>query len=90
MGVVNAVPCKADILIRRFPTADLPTHSDEEMQKWLIKLYQEKVQVAGCMDSDGSSSLSILDTTHIYMYGSFFRLECGLFRTLWDPHYKYS
>lgn len=42
LGVVNAEPLDADILIRRFPVKDIAAETDKELSDWLMKLYQEK------------------------------------------------
>ena len=33
---------------RRIPMSDVPTHSDEELEQFLYKLYEEKVHLNPC------------------------------------------
>ncbi len=44
MGVVNAEPCSADMMVRRYPITDIDTSSEEAMSQWLINLFKDKVR----------------------------------------------
>ncbi len=44
VGVINSEPCAADICVRRFPLAEIPTDSDEAMSQWLVNLFKNKVR----------------------------------------------
>ncbi len=46
MGVVNAEPCSADMMVRRYPISDIDTSSEEAMSQWLINLFKDKVSVS--------------------------------------------
>lgn len=42
LGVIDRISCSCDILIRRIPTSEVPTDSDEACANFLHELYQKK------------------------------------------------
>ena len=44
VGVVNAEPCRADMMVRRYPVSDIDTSSEEAMSEWLVNLFKDKVR----------------------------------------------
>ncbi|XP_064405458.1 1-acyl-sn-glycerol-3-phosphate acyltransferase gamma-like [Halichondria panicea] len=54
MGVVNAEPCSADMMVRRYPITDIDTSSEEAMSQWLINLFKDKDDLVEHYQKHGS------------------------------------